>query len=217
VCARFNVLWAPASRHSRATTWFGELRSPSLPQKACLDRIIVLSPCSRRYRQYKLRSKTHLQPTEVSFSTATNSHPHRRTRRVWTGCPSWRRGGGALSGEYAYTWCTTALASFNISIYLATPPLAHLSTCTGRGPDLCPTLGGGYKKGTLRHPGASCRGVGGHHAVSLKPLLSTSPAGGFYRCLFCELFLFPFCRNGAENSLCRLSAYFASSFSRPRL
>jgi hypothetical protein len=31
----------------------------------------------------------------------------------------------------------------------------------------------------LRHPGATCRGVGGHHAVSLKPLLGTSPVSGF--------------------------------------
>jgi hypothetical protein len=47
----------------------------------------------------------------------------------------------------------------------------------------------GYKKGTLRHPGATCRGVGGHHAVSLKPLLGTSPASCSYRCpTSCSLF-----------------------------
>jgi hypothetical protein len=44
------MLWAPASRHSRATTWFGELRSPPLPHKASLYSNALLSPCSRRYR-----------------------------------------------------------------------------------------------------------------------------------------------------------------------
>jgi hypothetical protein len=47
---------------------------------------------------------------------------------------------------------------------------------------LCPTLGGGYGKGTLRHPGASCRGVSGHHAISLKPSLGTVTASGFFHC-----------------------------------
>jgi hypothetical protein len=36
--------------------------------------------------------------------------------------------GGALSGEYAYTRCTTALAYLTIFIYLATKPPPQRST-----------------------------------------------------------------------------------------
>jgi hypothetical protein len=96
--------------------------------------------------------------------------------------------GGALLGEYAYTGCTTALVYINMYIYLATLLPAHRSTSTRRGLDLCLTLGGGYKKGTLRHPEVTCRGVGGQPAVSLKPLLRTSPTCSSYRCLSSCLF-----------------------------
>jgi hypothetical protein len=95
VCT-FNMLWALTSRHSRATTWFGELRSPPLPLKASLYSNVVLSPCSRRYRLYKVRSKTY-PPTYLSQLLADVSQPPKPMThslcvdKVHIG-PSWRRG-----------------------------------------------------------------------------------------------------------------------------
>jgi hypothetical protein len=107
-----------------------------------------------------------------------------------------KRGGGVLVGEFAYTWCTPARRIS--SAFLATcrwqPPatplvpflvLAVAPTCALQWVE-------DTEKVLLRHPGATCRGVGGHQAVSLQPLLDTSPASGPYRCL-----LLPVCRHGA--------------------
>jgi hypothetical protein len=59
-------------------------------------------------------------------------------------------------------------------------------------------MGGGHRNGALRHPGATCRGVGGHQAVSMQPLLGTSIASDSYRSLS-----FPVCRHGTEDSFGR--------------
>jgi hypothetical protein len=71
VCTVREV-WALASRHSRATTLFGELRSPTIPKKASSPSNIVHSPCSRRYHQYKLRFLV-LQPSEGPTSSTLPS------------------------------------------------------------------------------------------------------------------------------------------------
>jgi hypothetical protein len=98
VCARFNRLWAPASRHSRATPWFGELRSPPLPQKASSYINLVLSHCSRRYRQYKLHFQTHPPPHLSQLLEDARQPPtptHSSCVDMVHTCPSWRRGGRA--------------------------------------------------------------------------------------------------------------------------
>jgi hypothetical protein len=46
----------------------------------------------------------------------------------------------------------------------------------------CAPLLWSIRQGTVRHPGASARGVGGHHAVSQKPPLGTVRASRFFCC-----------------------------------
>jgi hypothetical protein len=89
------------------------------------------------------------------------------------------KGGGVLVGEYAYTKRQPRISVYHTRLLLAWQPIARDYTCFGRGCNSCPTLGGGYKKGTLRRPGASSRGAVGQHAVSLESLLGMSAASGF--------------------------------------
>jgi hypothetical protein len=120
------MLWALASRHSRATTWFGELRSPPLPPKACSYRNVVFSPCSMRYSPYKLRALQNPPSPHLSHLLEDDSQPpiptHSSCVDMVHTCPSGRR--GALSGEYTYTRCTTSLVYFKY-IYLLSDSAAN--------------------------------------------------------------------------------------------
>jgi hypothetical protein len=111
VCTIRHVM-GPRLKSLTRDSFFGEMRSTTLPRKRSLLSHIVLPPCSRRYRQYKLRFKPPQHPTYDNCPRTPDSHPHRRTRRMWKGCihVQAREGGGAQMGEYAYTRCTTALA-----------------------------------------------------------------------------------------------------------
>jgi hypothetical protein len=81
------------------------------PAKASSHSNLVLSPCSRRYRQHKLRFKTHptsqLKPKSAARGRQTATHTDalgaHKSKMEKGG------GGGALLGEYTYTWCTIAL------------------------------------------------------------------------------------------------------------
>ena len=83
-------------------------------------------------------------------------------------------------------------------------PAALLLFFLALGDLLCPTIVWSIRQGTVSHPGASGRGVGGHQAVSQKPPLDKVVASEFFRCLHLFLpppLLGPF-RYGTETAWC---------------
>jgi hypothetical protein len=109
-------------------------------------------------------------------------------------------GGGALVGEYAYTWCTTAYNISIMSLLIISEPTASVTLhLLWPWLQLVPHTGWMIRKGTLRRPGATGRGAVGQYAISQELMLGTGVASGFYHCL--SLHIGATVRNGAEASL----------------
>jgi hypothetical protein len=77
VCTVQQVM-GPASRHSRATTWFGELRPPPLPQKASLHSLkyshLVVGGIASINCEIKLTTPHHLSQLPHSRGRPAATH-----------------------------------------------------------------------------------------------------------------------------------------------
>jgi hypothetical protein len=80
VFARFNMLWALASRHLRANTWFGELRSPPLtqvPSILTMGRSSLCTKCSLEYQCDSLRLSNRNRSCLPLYERSTSWGPAR--------------------------------------------------------------------------------------------------------------------------------------------